>query len=384
MSLRATTWALYDAPDDIDAKELRILLIIADNVDDDGTGFALSTPTLAELARMSLRTVKYKLQNLKNRGIIRLGDQRTVNYIPANKRPKVYDLCMHTTPHKQASNLVDDTALASVSDGDNASRGAKFARQELEPTEDLQSNSTESFEQTCESEIENVLEQDASGDDADTALTCNRGATDVQQTCNRRASMFAPKTINPINPINPLESVHARERKNSSTLASRTSVRTAGATCHSLRDVDGWEPSRESQALAVELGVDGAAEVAKWRDHVRAGGHVPADLDAAYRNWLRRGSELGIAAKAGDVVGSPVDMGADCGDNAHTASCSHITRMMTTSTIVKNLIKQGYGRDDIAWSLARAINAGADRATAVTRLAASLEFRSNLGTARQS
>lgn len=374
MSLRATTWALYDAPDDIDAKALRILLIIADNVDDDGTGFALSTPNLAELARMSLRTVKYKLQYLKERGIIRLGDQRTVNYIPANKRPKVYDLCMHTPTHKQTANLVDDTALASTTERDNASRGANFARQESEPTEETQANNTEVFEQTFESEMENTLEQDAGKDNKDTSLTCNRGATDVQQTCNRGASMFAPKTINPINPINPLESVHARERKKSSPAKSRTNVRTAGAVCHSRTTVgvDEWEPDEASKALAGKLGVDQAAEVAKFRDHVKAGGHVPADLDAAYRNWLRRGAELGIASKAsgqGTATASESDV---CAPGGHTADCKHVTRMLETSTILKNLIKRGWDSNALAGELASELNRGTDNVTAITLLAASL------------
>lgn len=377
MSLRATTWALYDAPDDIDAKALRILLIIADNVDDDGTGFALSTPNLAELARMSLRTVKYKLQYLKERGIIRLGDQRTVNYIPANKRPKVYDLCMHTTPHEHAANLVDDTTYVRVSEHDSASRGANFARQESEVVEDQQTSSTKTFEQVFEHEPETEADNNTSTKSeespSDVQQTCNGRATGVQQTCNRGASMFAPKTINPINPINPLESVRARERKKSSPSKSRTNVRTADVECQQSPEVslDVWEPNETSTALAVELGVSQSAEVAKFRDHVRAGGRLPADLDAAYRNWLRRGVTLGIAAKASGGSDA-VPASDECETGGHAGDCKHVARMMATSTILKNLIKQGIDPCVVGDGLALELNRGSDNVTAITLLASSL------------
>lgn len=51
-------------------------------------------------------------------------------------------------------------------------------------------------------------------------------------------------------------------------------------------------PDQSHRQLADEIGLDLDAELAKFRDHAIAGGHLPADPAAAFRNWLRRGREL--------------------------------------------------------------------------------------------
>ena len=53
-------------------------------------------------------------------------------------------------------------------------------------------------------------------------------------------------------------------------------------------------PDQSHRQLADEIGLDLDAELAKFRDHAIAGGHLPADPAAAFRNWLRRGRELGL------------------------------------------------------------------------------------------
>ena len=87
MSLRATTWALYEAPKDIDAVEFRILMIIADNCDENGQGFAYSVQRLADLTGVSKRTVQSRLRSLTARSLLTDGNQDIVAYLPGNKRP---------------------------------------------------------------------------------------------------------------------------------------------------------------------------------------------------------------------------------------------------------------------------------------------------------
>ena len=163
MSLKATTWALYETPKTLDAVELRLLLIIADNTDDYGRGFAKSNGKLAELAGISKRTVQTKLANLKNLGLIRAGNQKLVSYLAPNRRPVVYDLCM-TRRH---ADFAPQSDAVEITDTDTASAA------------------------TSETPV-------LATSDSGVQLGCNRGETGVQLGCNRGESMVAHHTINPI------------------------------------------------------------------------------------------------------------------------------------------------------------------------------------------
>lgn len=54
---------------------------------------------------------------------------------------------------------------------------------------------------------------------------------------------------------------------------------------------DEWTPSPELHALARELGVSVAPEIAKLRDWAKSGRQTKADWDATARNWIRRAAE---------------------------------------------------------------------------------------------
>jgi hypothetical protein len=93
MSLRATTWALYDVgPDLADAQARLILLVLADNADDDGRGAAVSKRTMAVATGLGESTIYRRLRALQESGLIAPGDDRIVAYLPADKRPRVWDL----------------------------------------------------------------------------------------------------------------------------------------------------------------------------------------------------------------------------------------------------------------------------------------------------
>jgi hypothetical protein len=91
MSLKAMLWALNEAPVD-DAQTVLVLIGLADNANEDGTGSWPSVQTLAERARCSPRTVQRHLATLKTLHLIREGNQALVAGYRPDRRPVVYDL----------------------------------------------------------------------------------------------------------------------------------------------------------------------------------------------------------------------------------------------------------------------------------------------------
>ncbi|RUR52350.1 hypothetical protein ELS79_01135 [Bifidobacterium longum subsp. longum] len=75
---------------------------------------------------------------------------------------------------------------------------------------------------------------------------------------------------------------------------SRESTRANKTDTTRLQALANLTPDQSHRQLADEIGLDLDAELAKFRDHAIAGGHLPADPAAAFRNWLRRGRELGL------------------------------------------------------------------------------------------
>lgn len=96
MSIEATAWALnVETVPDSTARV--ILLGLANHAGRDGSAAWPSVATLAAYAVCSDRTVQRKLRDLEARGLLRRGDQRLVNHLPADRRPTVYDLPIGAT-----------------------------------------------------------------------------------------------------------------------------------------------------------------------------------------------------------------------------------------------------------------------------------------------
>lgn len=91
MSLNAIIWALEQAPVD-DPTTALVLIALADNANQDGTGSWPPLQTIAHRARCSVRTAQRHLRILEDARIIRQGNQDLVAGYPANRRPVVYDL----------------------------------------------------------------------------------------------------------------------------------------------------------------------------------------------------------------------------------------------------------------------------------------------------
>lgn len=93
MSIRVISWALNDAPVKSPTEAI-VLVAMADTAHDDGTDSRQAVSTIAKKSRVSARTVQRVMRDLEERGLIKLGDQRTVQHFPVNHRPVVWDLAI--------------------------------------------------------------------------------------------------------------------------------------------------------------------------------------------------------------------------------------------------------------------------------------------------
>ena len=98
MSLRATLWALDDAPVE-NATEVLVLLALADEAADDGRNAFPSIRRVASRARVKKRAAQYALRKLEDAGVIVKGDQSAAaaHIARADRRPTVYDLNLALT-----------------------------------------------------------------------------------------------------------------------------------------------------------------------------------------------------------------------------------------------------------------------------------------------
>lgn len=298
MSLRALTWAIYEIGSTLkDASAYRVLLILADNANDEGKGAYPSASTIAEETGMSLRTVRNKLNDLETAGIIMRGDQALADYLPANRRSVVWDLNLDNNRH--AESAPQHTPATTTT------RGAKSAPQT---------------------------------DGPDVQQGCNRGATDVQQGC----SLSAHNPLNPINPINPREA--AREHDSDTDTTQPTSREQA------LAD---WSPNSEHAALANSAHADLDAEADKFRCRQLADGRIAKNLDAAFTLWLRRGIEGGYLARR---TNRPSDTTHTPEPHRHTMTCEHVQAIMGPEEHLYNHERRGFAPSE--WM--RACQAQAD------------------------
>ncbi|MFG3705978.1 helix-turn-helix domain-containing protein [Micromonospora sp. NPDC047670] len=93
MSIEAVAWALNHAPD-VPPQCLAVLIGLANHAHANGRAAYPTQDRLAHYARKSVRSVQRDLDELARRGLIRRGDQRHTAFLPADRRPVVWDLAM--------------------------------------------------------------------------------------------------------------------------------------------------------------------------------------------------------------------------------------------------------------------------------------------------
>ena len=93
MSVEAVHWALNDAPE-VPASCLAVLIALANHAHSDGRAAFPSHQRLAFYVRKSVRAVQNDLATLARLGLIRKGDRRHTLFLPADRRPTVWDLAL--------------------------------------------------------------------------------------------------------------------------------------------------------------------------------------------------------------------------------------------------------------------------------------------------
>lgn len=281
MSIQAVNWAMYEVrAEQVPGNTFRVLLVLADHADPYGRGAWPSRQTISKLAGCSLRTVAYALNHLQEEGLIVRGDQRVTKGM-GGYRPTVWDLNMK--PPEETPKTSD----------------AEIAPHEKDHTE--------------------------TPTDMQTDVQKNRTGvqTDVQHVCTKTVTKGRNHYLN--------QREYAR--------ASEKTIQDQQATQAAL---DNWHPFPNSTALAAEYGMDAEYEAAKFRDRILANGSVPADIDAAYRNWLRSGHDRGI-------VSNPPKPPSQ---HRHTWKCSHTLKALGRSEETAIL-------DELAMATTAELNKGA-------------------------
>ena len=133
------------------------------------------------------------------------------------------------------------------------------------------------------------------------SLGCNRGATGVQSGVQHDCTQTQYKE----EPYKPREYAHARETQNQPT--DRTQA---------LAD---WKPNLDHHDLADDYKLDVDFEASKFRAKALANDAIPANLDAAFDLWLKRGYEMGLGKPAPDSGSKPC---------RHTWKCEHVTAIL--------------------------------------------------------
>lgn len=101
MSIEAVAWALRDA-EDVPPHCVGVLIGLANHASADGRGAYPSQRLLARYARKSIRQVRDDLRRLEEIGLIRPGNQRLVEHLPADRRPQVWDIALDRNERAEA------------------------------------------------------------------------------------------------------------------------------------------------------------------------------------------------------------------------------------------------------------------------------------------
>lgn len=219
-----------------------LLIVLADYANDEGMAWP-SVKTMAEETEKSERSIQLLLRKLEQMRLIRKGDQKLVAKYAKGRRPVVYKL--FPTAKKSETPM------------------------------------------------------DATVERGETHFTPETGCTG-ETHFTPRVKPTSPEGCNPLHPtgethfVSGVKPTSPKPSQEPSIEPSRESTRANKTDTTRLQALANLTPDQSHRQLADEIGLDLDAELAKFRDHAIAGGHLPADPAAAFRNWLRRGRELGL------------------------------------------------------------------------------------------
>ncbi|MEU8007468.1 helix-turn-helix domain-containing protein [Catellatospora sp. NPDC049111] len=127
MSIEAINWVLDDAPD-LPSNLVATLIALANHADRNGKAAAPSQKRIAAYTRKKPRTVRADLAALETLGLIRRGDQNHVAFLPADRRPVVYDLATERRSNPDPAPAAPTAGRADAADNPAHNRAAPCRR----------------------------------------------------------------------------------------------------------------------------------------------------------------------------------------------------------------------------------------------------------------
>ena len=293
-----------------------LLVILSDYADDEDRAWPSVERLKLEL-EASERTIQRALRYLEARGLI-MRDREYGTRFPANRSPYVYRVTI------DSAERVPAPAKAA---GKTKNRGVAHVT-------------------SADSGVTPVTPRGDTGDVSGVTPVTPRGDTSDTQTLIEHLEEHS-------------ESVRARDGENPIEQSFEPESADPDAALASSTDpLDDWTPDPTHVALAAQYGLDLTGEAAKWRDHVRAGGHLPKDPDAAFRNWLRRAPELGLGTKPATTGNGPRK------PHKHSYGCQHVLHALRRDTP---------DPDELSCRLADMLNAGMSETQALADLGLDVE-----------
>lgn len=299
-----------------------LLLILSDYADDEDRAWPSVERLMLEL-EASERTIQRALRYLEQHGLI-VRDREYGTRFPANRSPYVYRV------------TIADAEKVLAPAGKTKNRGATHGT-------------------SADSGVPTVSLRGDTGVVSEVPTVSLRGATSDTQTLIEHLEEHS-ESVRARDGENPIEQSFEPESADpDATLASSTDPLDELA---GMDPLDDWTPDPTHVALAAQYGLDLTGEASKWRDHVRAGGHLPKDLDAAFRNWLRRAPELGLGTKPATTGNGPSK------PHKHSYGCQHVLHALRRDTP---------DPDELSCRLADMLNAGMSETQALANLGLDVE-----------
>jgi pyocin large subunit-like protein len=327
------------------------LLILCDYADENNRAWPSIDRLMAE-GEASASTVQRALRYLEDHGLITRDEDYGTRY-RADRSPYVYHITLDGHNHveyKNRKNKQTTKKRGSTSDTPSDSRGS---------TSDTPSDSRGSTHDTPQP-------------NHGVSPMTTRGVTHDHHGVSPMTPRGVTHDHHGVSPMTPRGVTHdtqslkepSLEPPRESTRAQKTKT-TIEQTFDSRKQALAlYQPTPDLTALAAGYGLDPDWELEKFKDTCRANGKIPYDLDAAWRNWVKRGRELNIGTPT-ETTTTPTDQATELERRAR--------KLLDTSTPLKN--RQPDDGERLRWlpHVTRLLAQGTDAARIVELLCQAID-----------
>lgn len=263
-------WALEHAPP-MPAQLVATLSGLARHADKKGRGAYPSVARLAAYTCKAERSVQRDLKQLRELGLIRLGDQSKVSHLPEGKRPEVYDLALEKVVPGGRASSDEVTRTSRVTLASSRRRGGK------------KKPSSDEFSDSGTGDVGVTPDVDVTGD-----VDVADGVTSTSREGRR------PR--------------HPNQKKNRTTEGGRANARGTAATASSNDGAFAPAPIDDADftvndtmrrwAHATYPGFDIEHSTAQFISHYRSTGAYRKSWPDAWQKWIREDAKKAAERRA--------------------------------------------------------------------------------------